>query len=563
MIHRQGKFGNFWGCANFPKCKGISKATNGGQYRRQEVARPASLDVRAFTPSDEQVEVGKVFVKQVKALAAKKQAISLIVPSVPGSGKTYTLTYLGALLAPYVDKNKISACFACFNTNIRSTLEGKIPAEIGDVLSVNQIGNRACTKSFGSKFNENKLNDLIRAFNNEQSDEDKLMRGWWGGLKKCVEMLKVNMLAPNQENIEYCLARYNVDVPASAEFVGLVQQIFAQSLNTQTVDYTDQYFLPAHYAAVQFARKYHIILGDEVQDWSKAQIECVRKSLLPGGFFVLVGDPNQAIYSWRGADPDAMPRMKEELGATELKLTVCRRCPKGNVALASRLVSHISPLENAPFGNFHDFDDEKTIELLKRRMGTRCLLLARKNVHLAKWCLKLLRSGVKAIIRGKDVATGLLLHIERHQDSCKSLGELLEKIESWRVIEGEKLRAMGERAVSRLENLNDQVETLNVLSEGMTSIVALIKRIEDLFSDIESGNIVHCSTIYRAKGDEAPIVVIAGPEDFDKVWGNDEVASIERRNIGFVLVTRTVFSEHDHGTTIFVNGRPKDFEIDC
>ena len=48
-----------------------------------------------------------------------------------------------------------------------------------------------------------------------------------------------------------------------------------------------------------------IIFVDEAQDMSALEIALARKWGEPAGMLVLVGDPDQNIYSWRGSDPDA------------------------------------------------------------------------------------------------------------------------------------------------------------------------------------------------------------------------------------------------------------------
>ena len=54
------------------------------------------------------------------------------------------------------------------------------------------------------------------------------------------------------------------------------------------------------------------LLGDEYQDTNGAQYELVRLLTGSRGAFTVVGDDDQSIYSWRGARPENLARLKED-----------------------------------------------------------------------------------------------------------------------------------------------------------------------------------------------------------------------------------------------------------
>jgi superfamily I DNA/RNA helicase len=317
------------------------------------------------------------------------------------------------------------------------------------------------------------------------------------------------------------------------------------------VDYTDQYALAVIKNATP-AERYHIILGDEVQDWSKAQIECVKRHLIPGGIFVLVGDPDQSIYSWRGADPDGMENQQKDTKAEVMRMTVSFRCPHNAINFAKRLVPHIKAAPGAKEGTTIDANSEEVLAILKEKK--RGLLISRKNLPLAKWALLLLRNNVPAIIRGRDILGNLLSYVDRFADS-PDLTTFIASLKEWTDAELAKLGAMGNKGEAKAEALQDQTGTVVVLCEGLQTVEQLRKRLDTIFDD-ESKDKVICSTVYRAKGDEHETIIIVSPTDFDKVWGTTETAVKERRNAAFVLITRTL------DTIIFCDGRPADFASD-
>src|SRR5262249_28080285 len=53
-----------------------------------------------------------------------------------------------------------------------------------------------------------------------------------------------------------------------------------------------------------YRRRFRFILVDEYQDTNRAQYEIVRHLAGPDGNLTVVGDEDQSIYSWRGADLD-------------------------------------------------------------------------------------------------------------------------------------------------------------------------------------------------------------------------------------------------------------------
>ena len=72
--------------------------------------------------------------------------------------------------------------------------------------------------------------------------------------------------------------------------------------------------------------RYRVVLVDEFQDTDPIQWEIMRRAFAAGGgTLVLIGDPKQAIYSFRGADVYAYLRAARSAGA-EATLQVNWRC---------------------------------------------------------------------------------------------------------------------------------------------------------------------------------------------------------------------------------------------
>ena len=94
--------------------------------------------------------------------------------------------------------------------------------------------------------------------------------------------------------------------------------------------------------------KYKVVLLDEYQDTSQSQVRMLS-SLFGGGHPVLaVGDPSQAIYTWRGASAGTMasfqnyfPKTKEQKGLSQFTLPTTFRNDEMILGAANRISDEI------------------------------------------------------------------------------------------------------------------------------------------------------------------------------------------------------------------------------
>ena len=130
------------------------------------------------------------------------------------------------------------------------------------------------------------------------------------------------------------------------------------------MDFSDQIALAARLADAYPVvgdlerEKYRVVLLNEYQDTSVGQAMMLRR-LFPGGHPVTaVGDPNQAIYGWRGASVSNILHFDDDFplagggGSSQLPLTVNRRSDRRILEVANRLAaplyaafSQVEPLE--------------------------------------------------------------------------------------------------------------------------------------------------------------------------------------------------------------------------
>jgi superfamily I DNA/RNA helicase len=81
-----------------------------------------------------------------------------------------------------------------------------------------------------------------------------------------------------------------------------------------------------------------VLLLDEAQDFSRLELALARQWATHADTTVIVGDPRQAIYSWRGADPDGLIT----LPATDRRvLSQSHRVPRAVHAVAQHVAGHL------------------------------------------------------------------------------------------------------------------------------------------------------------------------------------------------------------------------------
>ncbi|HTR53138.1 MAG TPA: UvrD-helicase domain-containing protein [Kofleriaceae bacterium] len=91
----------------------------------------------------------------------------------------------------------------------------------------------------------------------------------------------------------------------------------------------------------RWAERFEYVMVDEFQDTNRAQLEMVRHLVSPHQNLVVVGDDDQSIYSWRGADPTNILRFAELFaGAKVVKLEQNYRSTKTILAAANQVIAH-------------------------------------------------------------------------------------------------------------------------------------------------------------------------------------------------------------------------------
>jgi DNA helicase-2/ATP-dependent DNA helicase PcrA len=279
-----------------------------------------------------------------------------------------------------------------------------------------------------------------------------------------------------------------------------------------TIDGSDMIFLPVRNGWL--SKQYDMVVVDEAQDMTTAQLEIAQGVLKTGGRICVVGDDRQAIFGFRGADSGSLDRLKAEMDAAELGLTTTYRCGKAIVALAQGYVSDFTAGESNPEGAISTLNSSKLVGAA----GPGDFILSRTNAPLVSTAMQLLRAGKRARVAGRDIGKSLSAIVRKMK--AKSVPDLL-------ATNGRKTALQ-----AKIDAVIDQAEMLTSLCDGAKNTAEVESRVEALFVDDGLGKegVITCSSVHRAKGLEANRVFLIA-----KTFRG---GSVEEENIAYVAITR-------------------------
>ena len=445
---------------------------------------------------------------------------SLITQAVAGSGKTFTLK---TAILDYLQLPESQVCSVAFNKDIATVLGQKLVGK-ATVKTYHALGLSGITKSLG------RVNvDLYKIDNILPNVLDKYSWKWaYSTIKRLVGICK-NSLLPVDISDEMLMTisyHFGLDINGSSNVIcDAVRDVMKKSLDMQRViDFDDMISFP-HYLDLPMP-KWGFLGVDELQDTNAAQADLVKRSIDKNTILVGIGDKKQSIYAFRGADTDAMDKFQSQFNCDTLPLSICYRCPQSVVELV-----------NAEFPDLefygkpdNSYGDVNTKSMSKTDFVENDLILCRTNAPMVKECYSLIRRGVKAVIKGRDIGKGLIALVKKMK--ANDLNSCLNKLSDYKSNEMYKLADRPGLAAA----VEDRCETIFALSDGCNSIEELTDRIDTIFSDDTSS--ITFSTVHRAKGLEANHVYILRPELMPHPSAKQSWEKEQESNLRYVAITR-------------------------
>lgn len=463
---------------------------------------------------------------------------NLIIQAVAGSGKSFTV----ALLL-HQDPDLSPALYTSFMTAIVESMEPRLPKH-ALCKGAHALGHAAIKEAWGVKPDVNigkwKIKNYIKDnlkymwdANDPGSDERV------DNAVSLVSKMKLTLTRPdNIKRIQQLMDIYDIEIDCYEKFIGDLPKLFAEDdrLSRQgIIDYDDMIYLVVKYDLK--VRQYKRVFVDECQDFSPLLQKFVKKFVAENGYACLVGDTYQSIMGFAGADTNSMAVMKDMFQATELPLSVCYRCHKGAIELAQQIVPHILPRDGAIQGEVRHIQASMD-EMDWSQIHRESMILCRRNAPLVRPAFKLLREGVRATIKGRNLGSGLVKLINKLTPDTDSVTTLLDNLEQWKHNKVMEILARKTVNMALIEHAEDQQKVIEAFAEGCSSTVEVCLKIKRIFDDDAKDGVI-LSTAHRSKGLEHDNVYILDYPNIEiKREGQTDDALQQEKNLHYVALTR-------------------------
>ena len=267
-----------------------------------------------------------------------------------GSGKTKVLTHKIAYLIEEKGVKPWNILAITFTNKAAKEMKERVEKLIGDATNDMWLGtfHAICVRilrkyidriGFDSSFvifDTTDQKTLVKQCIKELDLDDKMFTD--RGVLSEISNAKNDMLEPDAYS-----ARANGDF--RKEKIAEIYQMYQNRLKKNNaidfddiINFTIKIFMETPEALMYYSEKFHYVLIDEYQDTNKAQFTLVTLLAGRNGNITVVGDNDQGIYSFRGADISNILNFERDFPGTRIiKLEQNYRCT-GNILSAANNV---------------------------------------------------------------------------------------------------------------------------------------------------------------------------------------------------------------------------------
>jgi superfamily I DNA/RNA helicase len=470
-----------------------------------------------------------------------------LVEAVAGSGKTTTLIEASKLI------KSSQFLFCAFNKHIKQEIEKKINK--ATIKTIHSIGYKCLFRRIGNlQVEQYKYSNIVRQefwkrmeidlsfylqpLSLEKQKEEK--RKIFGDLESFLRLTRLTLTdSTSIDEMQLLIEHFRLESPYVQTLVNYLPEILERgkdiAITQNIIDYDDMVWLPNQFNLNPF--QYQWIFVDEAQDLNKASLELILKSRRTGGRIIFVGDKNQAIYGFAGADSKSIDNIREMTKAQYFPLSICYRCPKSHVDYVKQFVSKIeahSLQKQGCIKTIHECNIYKYVRVND-------MVLCRLSAPLIKMCLDLINLKIPALIKGQDIGSRMVEIL----DQIKLMNGFL--FSDFRVFlniylneEIKKLQQQGSSNL-RIQDIRDYCRGVFICYENFKqaqSINILKNSIMQLFGDEK--NKVMLSTIHKAKGleNKRVFVLLSDSMPFE-LEGIKDWEKEQEINLTYVAYTRS------------------------
>jgi superfamily I DNA/RNA helicase len=501
-----------------------------------------------MTPTNEQLAILK---------AATDSSASLMINAMAGTGKTSTLVMLA-------EKISGPALALAFNVKIKKELEKRFPSNF-TVLTMNGLGHRAWGKIVGrAELDANKLgkiiSDLLKEF--KKSTGENPPPDWWADIRQLVSAAQSVGLTPREmKDIKGLMIDTDANwsnladdlfIEPREEIIALAREALMRDIKQAcgqggktVISFDDQIYMSTLFGGA--FTKFPLVMVDESQDLSPLQHEMLRRSA--SNRLIVVGDPRQSIYMFRGADHLSMEKLRGLRESwIDLPLTQTFRCPKSIVERQLEHAPGYRAAEANAQGEIVEIAEGWSFEDLSFRPDI--AILCRNNGPLIAMAFKLIRQRIPVVMLGRDIGKNLVA-LSRKIIPDDKLGRegCAVAICKW---EQHEIQIAREREnESKIAGIEDRAACLMAVLEFVENAGELRAALDDLFGR-DVGRVT-LSSIHRSKGLEWKTVVHLDPWRIPSKFAKKAAQNGDKRQLQQEYNLRYVCETRAQQTLILAN----------
>ncbi len=204
---------------------------------------------------------------------------------------------------------------------------------------IDQAGDHILNKALGVA--RNTKTSYVDELNNFDRQEFQTMLGIWKG-----QLAYADLAGARLPNAAQGIARQAV-APRGKEWYLALYQLYEEVRRDEGMITFDDQLMSGWELLIrhpdlltEWQARYRAVLVDEFQDVNQAQAEILDLITAPHRNYMAIGDDDQTIYEWRGADPGFILNFEQRYRAQVYFMTENFRCTAGQIVLANAVIRH-------------------------------------------------------------------------------------------------------------------------------------------------------------------------------------------------------------------------------
>ena len=520
----------------------------------------------------------------------KNEPTNILINALSGSGKSTIIKII-------LESTKTKNVYLAFNNAIVASFKEKIQNPLTKIYTMHSLAYaimqinankiRGLGRINAAKVNlsnykiHNIIDDiLIRDLGRYSKWEERVAIK--DDLVELYDLIRVTLSDINVREVNRLIEKHEIyqitknrSISAITSWLKEINRVSLDSFEkTKEIDFTDMLYitylkLKSGDWEVPEAYRFNVIGLDEAQDQNKLQLEFLKFIGNPNAKYIFVGDKNQSIYFWRGADSDTFSIIKEEFTPIkELELPITYRCPLSHIeAVKHNFDIKLLPKEDAIQGNIETIEKEDIKEYVKP--GD--MIISRKNKWLASVIESLLKEGIPITIQDQDLVKSIMGILNKYKKKTEDLFTFKNKIEkeireTEHMIElfrednnnlsesfsdqsdSEFLQKEKENVIilkqssNKVDNLNFILSLLGSFKEKKSSnrYLDFYNYMDSILNSKNSCDTVRLSSVHRAKGLESKNVFVLNE---GKICLSDRMPReqrVQEKNLSYISFTRSL-----------------------